>query len=60
MAISNCEYFEVLLPSAAQKHGLVKDIDVDADGMVHAFNGPGLEAEIDFDLIERNKIEELA
>lgn len=58
MAISNCEYFEVLLPGAAQKHGLVKDIEVDENGMVHAFNGPGLGAEIDFDLIERNKIEE--
>jgi len=56
MALSNCEYFEVLLPDDAQKHGLVKDIEVDGDGMVHAFNGPGLGAEIDFDLIERNKV----
>lgn len=59
MAISNCEYFEVLLPSEVQKHGLVNDIEVDENGMVHAFNGPGLGAEIDFDLIERNKIAEL-
>jgi len=56
MAIPNCEYFEVLLPAEAQKHGLVKDIEVDKDGLVHAFDGPGLGAEIDFDLIERNKI----
>ena len=55
MAIPNCEYFEVLLPDAAQKHGLVQDIEVDANGLVHAFNGPGLGAAIDFDLIERNK-----
>lgn len=59
MAIPNCEYFEVLLPSEVQKHGLVGDIEVDENGMVHAFDGPGLGAEIDFDLIERNKIAEL-
>jgi L-alanine-DL-glutamate epimerase-like enolase superfamily enzyme len=56
MAIKNCEYFEVLLPSGAQKYGLVEDIEVDSDGMVHAFEKPGLGAEIDFDLIERRKI----
>lgn len=56
LAISNCEYFEVLLPDEAQKHGLVDDISVDADGLVHAFDGPGLGAEIDFDLIEANTV----
>ena len=55
MAIPNCEYFEVLLPDAAQKYGLVKDIEVDRDGLVHAPNGPGLGAKIDFELIERKK-----
>jgi len=56
MAIKNCEFFEVLLPSGAQKYGLVEDIEIDSEGNVHAFNRPGLGAEIDFDLIERNKI----
>jgi hypothetical protein len=60
MAIPNCEYFEVLLPDEVQKHGLIKDIEVDENGMVHAFDEPGLGAGIDFDLIERNKIAELA
>lgn len=59
MAIPNCEYFEVLLPDSVQKHGLVQDIEVDADGMVHAHQGPGLGAEIDYELIERNKLVEL-
>jgi L-alanine-DL-glutamate epimerase-like enolase superfamily enzyme len=59
MAIPNCEYFEVLLPDEAQKHGLVRDIEVDENGLVHAINEPGLGAEIDFELIERNKIAEL-
>jgi L-alanine-DL-glutamate epimerase-like enolase superfamily enzyme len=56
MAIQNCEFFEVLLPAGAQKYGLAQDIDVDRNGLVHAFNGPGLGAAIDFDLIERKKI----
>jgi len=59
MAIPNCEYFEVLLPDEVQKHGLIEDIDVDENGMVYAFDGPGLGAKIDFDLIEQNKLTEL-
>ena len=53
MAIANCEFFEVLLPAGAQKYGLARDIEVDARGLVHAFDGPGLGAAIDFDLIKR-------
>jgi L-alanine-DL-glutamate epimerase-like enolase superfamily enzyme len=55
MAIKNCEYFEVLLPSGAQKYGLIEDIEPDEHGLVHAFNEPGLGAQIDFDLIERKQ-----
>ncbi len=52
MAIRNCEYFEVLLPAAAQKYGVIDDIEVDADGYVHAVDRPGIGALIDFDLIK--------
>lgn len=55
MAIQNCEFFEVLLPDDAQKYGLVQDIAVDGEGMVHAPTAPGLGAEIDFALIEKMK-----
>jgi L-alanine-DL-glutamate epimerase-like enolase superfamily enzyme len=55
-AIKNCEYFEVLLPDEANKYALVRDIEIDKDGLVHAPAGPGLGAEIDFELIERNKL----
>ena len=55
MAIRNCEYFEVLLPAAAQKYGLLQDIGVDADGLVHAPTAPGLGYEVDLPLIERDK-----
>ena len=56
MAIRNTEFFEVLLPAGAQKYGLVDDIEVDRVGLVHAMNGPGLGATIDFALIDRQKI----
>jgi L-alanine-DL-glutamate epimerase-like enolase superfamily enzyme len=59
MAVPNCEYFEVLQPDAAQKHGLVQDIEVDAAGLVHAPTAPGLGYEIDWELINRNKVAEL-
>jgi len=59
MAVKNCEFFEVILPDTTQKYGLVEDITVDNEGFVHAFNEPGLGAQIDFDLIERKKIEVL-
>lgn len=55
MAIRNTEFFEVLLPDAAQKHGLVEDIEVDRRGMVRAPEGPGLGAQIDFAGIERRR-----
>jgi L-alanine-DL-glutamate epimerase-like enolase superfamily enzyme len=59
MAIRNCEYFEVLLPDGAQKYGLVQDIEVDAEGLVHAPTKPGLGADIDFELISRKQIAKL-
>jgi L-alanine-DL-glutamate epimerase-like enolase superfamily enzyme len=56
MAIRNCEYFEVLLPDGAQKYGLAIEIEIDKDGLVHAFDKPGLGADIDFDLIKRKQV----
>ena len=56
MAIRNTEFFEVLLPDAMQKYGLIQDIIVDRDGLVQAPTEPGLGAPIDFELIERRKV----
>ena len=42
-----------------QKYGLVQDITVDREGYVHAPTAPGLGYEIDWDLIERNKVDVL-
>jgi L-alanine-DL-glutamate epimerase-like enolase superfamily enzyme len=49
-------YFEVLLPVETHRHGLINDLVVDAQGLVHAPMGPGLGIAIDFDLVKRNTI----
>ena len=54
MAIRNCEFFEVLLPIETHRHGLLNDLVVDEQGLVHAPMGPGLGVAIDFDLVKRN------
>jgi L-alanine-DL-glutamate epimerase-like enolase superfamily enzyme len=46
----------VLLPDGAQKYGLVRDIEVDGQGLVHAPMRPGLGADIDFDLVRRKQM----
>jgi L-alanine-DL-glutamate epimerase-like enolase superfamily enzyme len=56
MALQNTELFEVLLPAASQKYGLVEDIEIDAEGFVHAPMGPGLGARIDFELVKRKTV----
>jgi L-alanine-DL-glutamate epimerase-like enolase superfamily enzyme len=60
LAISNCEFFEVLLPDKSQKYGLIQDIEVDRQGLVQAPEKPGLGAEIDFDLIANRTVETLS
>jgi L-alanine-DL-glutamate epimerase-like enolase superfamily enzyme len=60
LAIQNTEYFEVLLPDETQKYALVEDIKVAKDGTVKPPDGPGLGAQIDFELIERKKISVLS
>jgi len=60
VSIPNTEFFEVLLPEAAQKYGLLEEIEIGRDGMVRPPEKPGLGAEIDFALIERMKIATLS
>jgi L-alanine-DL-glutamate epimerase-like enolase superfamily enzyme len=55
-AINNADYFEVLLPDAAHRYGLEREIEVDANGFVHAPTEPGLGMPIDFGLIEHNAL----
>jgi L-alanine-DL-glutamate epimerase-like enolase superfamily enzyme len=53
MALRNTTMFEVLLPHGAHKYGMTKEIDIDKNGLMRAPTGPGLGAEIDFELITR-------
>jgi L-alanine-DL-glutamate epimerase-like enolase superfamily enzyme len=55
-ALRNSEFFEVILPDAAQKYGLLQDLEVGSDGLVHVPQGPGLGAAIDFDLIAKKTL----
>ena len=56
LAIHNSEFFEVLLPHEAQQYGLLSDLDIDSNGNIYPFEGSGLGAQIDFDLIKHKKI----
>jgi L-alanine-DL-glutamate epimerase-like enolase superfamily enzyme len=53
MSLKNTTMFEVLLPHAAHKYGMARELEIDGDGLLHAPTGPGLGAEIDFALIAR-------
>lgn len=57
VALRNCEMFEVLLPDGAHKYGLLRDLEIDETGMIHAPEGPGLGASIDYDLIKVQTME---
>ena len=56
LAIKNTTYFEVLLPSGAQKYGVIDDLEPNSQGMVKAPEQAGLGAKIDFDLIKSKTI----
>lgn len=59
LAIRNTEYFEVLLPAAAQKYGLLRDIEMDEEGYFREPEGVGLCAALDHDRIKAKTIEVL-
>jgi len=56
MSIRNTQFHELLLPLEAMNYGVVNEITVDRNGLIHAPTGPGLGAEIDFAMIEKKKI----
>ena len=57
MAMNNCDYYEVFPAHGANKYGLVEDIEVDDQGLVYAPEKPGLGYEIDWALVEREKVQ---
>jgi len=56
LAISNCEFHEILMPVEGSGFGLIDEPKPDREGYLRAPSEPGLGAKIDFELIERNKI----
>lgn len=54
---NNCDYYEVFPASGANKYALVEDIEVDERGLVYAPTKPGLGYEIDWELVEREKVQ---
>jgi L-alanine-DL-glutamate epimerase-like enolase superfamily enzyme len=57
LAMNNCDYYEVFPASGANKFGLVEDVEVDSNGLIYAPEQPGLGYEIDWELIEREKVQ---
>jgi L-alanine-DL-glutamate epimerase-like enolase superfamily enzyme len=65
MAISNCSWFEALVPHApgscdfdSLNYGLAEHLRIDRNGNIHAPTGPGLGIEVDWDLM-RSSAEQL-
>jgi L-alanine-DL-glutamate epimerase-like enolase superfamily enzyme len=58
-AISNCEFYEVIINDTSRNFGLVDPPEVDAEGMIHVPENPGLGAQIDFDLLNHHAIQTL-
>ena len=59
LAIANCEFHEIIMPYEGRHYGLTECPEVDAEGYIHAPNGPGLGLSVDHELIGRNLIAEL-
>lgn len=55
-AIPNTGGFEFLLPRLTQQHAVDHDLWIDDEGYVSVPEAPGLGAEIDFSLIQRNTV----
>jgi L-alanine-DL-glutamate epimerase-like enolase superfamily enzyme len=67
MSIANCDWFEVIAFNRAGDHdlehlsyGLVEPLQIDPEGLIHAPSGPGLGVEIDWELINSAKSDEIA
>lgn len=59
LSISNCDFYELIVPADIFQYGMVRDIEVDREGNVRAPEEPGLGLEIDFKLIESRLVERI-
>ena len=51
---------EVLLPEEAQKYGLINELEIGSDGMVHCPDAPGVGADVDLELVKRRRLATLS
>jgi L-alanine-DL-glutamate epimerase-like enolase superfamily enzyme len=58
-SMSNTEYFEQLVPEPLFTLGGVEKIHIDGEGFAHVPKGPGIGAQIDWELVERYKVAEV-
>jgi L-alanine-DL-glutamate epimerase-like enolase superfamily enzyme len=56
-AIRNCEFFELLVPDEVFRFPMKDPYPIDARGMIHVPQGPGLGVELDWDAIGRTCVE---
>jgi L-alanine-DL-glutamate epimerase-like enolase superfamily enzyme len=60
LSIKNCDYYEYLLQGApVYKFGINEELKVDNEGFAHAPSGPGLGVTLDWDLLDKLKLEVL-
>ena len=66
LAIPNCEWYEVLVPHRPGVYdlehlswGLAEPITIDANGMVHSPQRPGLGIDVDWDKVKAAAVAEL-
>lgn len=52
-AIRNCEFFELLVPEEPFRFPMKSPYPIDAAGMIHVPESPGLGVELDWDVIDR-------
>ena len=52
-AIKNCKYFEYFVPEDNYRLPMKGDLPIDADGIIHVPNKPGVGVELDWELIEK-------
>ena len=53
-AIKNCEYFEYFVPEENYTLPMKGKLPIDEHGIIHVPQGPGVGAELDWDLIEKS------
>ena len=57
MSIKNCQFYEMFPPNGENQFGLIDDIQVDENGLVHAPETAGLGINIDWELLNSMKVD---